>query len=116
MRSCAAGTHPSKKYGPRDLTHNGPQLNMSTLDLISQIPPSSTRRKRSYPIARILADGSLQIRIAPATWTAPMSVLPVPLFRLLPIWQQRIIAKRATGVKKGLMLFDGHAHRNITQD
>jgi hypothetical protein len=27
--------------------------------------------------------------------------LPVPVFQLLPIWQQREIAQRAVGVKRG---------------
>jgi hypothetical protein len=78
---------------------------MSTSDLIAQIPPVTSRRKRSYPIARFSPDGSVSVRIAPGTWTEALPALPVPLFQLLPQWQQREIAECAVSVRRGHILF-----------
>ena len=99
------GTHRKERKKGRPVTAgNGPLNNMSTSDLIAQSASGATKRKRSYPIARIFDNGSVSVRIAPGTWTEALTALPVPLFELLPQWQQRQIAERAIGVKRGHIL------------
>ena len=74
---------------------------MSNSDLIAQIPSGATRRKRSYTLAKLFDNGCVSIRVAQGTWTQAQPTLPVPVFHLLPVWQQRSIAERALRVKRG---------------